>query len=58
MPTAVFLGLRGVAAAVSDSEPTFAESESAALPLLPTFGEVVEDYSQHLAGKSQHLFSC
>ena len=44
MPTMVVLGARGVAAAVSDSDPTFAESESAALPLLPTFGEVVEDY--------------
>ena len=57
-PTAVVPGVRGVAAAVSDSEPTFAESESVALPLLPTFREVVEDYFQHLAGKSQHLFSC
>ena len=58
MPTAVVPGVRGVAAAVSDSKPTFAESESAALPLLPTFGEVVEDYFQHLAGKSQHVFLC
>ena len=44
MPTAVVLGVCGVAADVSDSEPTFAESKSIVLPLLPTFGEVVEDY--------------
>ena len=59
MPTAIVLGVHGIeTAAELGSEPTSAESESAALPLLPTFGEVVEDYFQHLAGKSQHLFSC
>ena len=59
MPTTVVPGIHGVeTAAELGSEPTSAESESAALPLLPTFGEVVEDYFQHLAGNSQHLFSC
>jgi len=50
----------GVGAVVGsfDSEPAYAEFASAAQPLLPTFGEVVGDYFQHLAGKSQHLFSC
>ena len=59
MPTAVVPSVHGVeTAAELGSEPTSAESESAALPLLPTFGEVVEDYFQHLAGKSQHLLLC
>ena len=58
MPTAVVPGVHGVeSAAELGSEPTSAESESAALPLLPTFGEVVEDYSQYLAKNPQHLFS-
>ena len=59
MPTAVVLGVHRIeTAAELGSEPTSAESESAALPLLPTFGKVVEDYFQCLARKSQHLFSC
>ena len=45
MPTAVVLGIHGTeTTAELGSEPTSAESESTALPLLPTFGEVVEDY--------------
>ena len=45
MPTAVVLGVHGIETATElGSEPTFAESESAVLQPLPTFGEVVEDY--------------
>ena len=48
----------GVAVGSIDSVPAYAESGFAGQRLLPGSAEVVEDYSQHLAGKSQHLFSC
>ena len=51
-------GLDVAIAGSSDSVPTCVESAFAGQRPLPGSAEVAEDCFQHLAGKSEHPFSC